>query len=89
MLVSGILVFYASINSVIVEWLHIYPPQSRVSMSKRFIANLILDSPIILVWVCIYYLWHYVELGTAIDKKIADLEKLVRQMKQELGFSDQ
>ena len=87
-LVSAMLVFYALITSAMVEWLRIYPPQIRMSVGKRFLANLLLDSPVVLVWVCIYYLWHYIELGTAIDKKISDLEKLARQMKQELGFSE-
>jgi two-component system LytT family sensor kinase len=87
-MVSGTFVFHAWINSAMTEWLHIYDPLIRISVSKRFLANFILDSPIILVWVSFYYLWHYVQLGTATDKKISDLENTARQMKQELGFSD-
>jgi two-component system LytT family sensor kinase len=87
-MVFGMLVFYALINGAMIDWLHIYGPGLRFPVHKRFLANFILDSPIILVWVCFYYLWHYIQLGTAIDKKISDLEKTARQMKQELGFSE-
>jgi two-component system LytT family sensor kinase len=87
-IVSGTLVFHAWINSAMAEWLNLYNPQIRMSVGKRVLANFILDSPAILVWVSIYYLWHYVQLGTATDKKISDLEKTAKQMKQELGFSE-
>jgi two-component system LytT family sensor kinase len=78
--VLTIVVLYNLTNSAIVEWLHIYNPRIKVSVEKRFLANLILDSPLILVWVSIYYLWHYVELGTNNEIQKVKLESLVKEL---------
>ena len=42
--------------------------------------NLVSDSPLILVWVSIYYLWHYIELGTKTEFQKIKLESLVKEM---------
>jgi len=78
--VLGIVVLYNLANSAIVEWLHMYNPKTKVSVEKRFLANLILDSPLVLVWVSIYYLWHYVELGTTAEIQKVRLESLVKEL---------
>jgi two-component sensor histidine kinase/phosphatidylglycerophosphate synthase len=78
--VLGILVLYNLANSAIVEWLQMYNPRTKVSVEKRFLANLILDSPLVLVWVSIYYLWHYVELGTTAEIQKVRLESLVKEL---------
>ena len=78
--VLGIVVFYNLANSAIVEWLKLYDPKGKVSVEVRFLANLIFDSPLILVWVSIYYLWHYVELGTKAEIQKVRLEGLVKEL---------
>jgi len=78
--VLGIVVLYNLANSAIVEWLKMYDPKIKVSVEKRFLANLILDSPLVLVWVSIYYLWHYVELGTTSEIQKVRLESLVKEL---------
>ncbi len=67
-------------NSAIAEWLHLYNPKTKVSVDKRFLVNLVSDSPLILVWVSIYYLWHYIELGTKTEFQKIKLESLVKEM---------
>ena len=78
--ILGIVVLYNLANSAIVEWLKMYDPKIKVSVEKRFLANLILDSPLVLVWVSIYYLWHYVELGTTTEIQKVRLESLVKEL---------
>lgn len=78
--ILGIVVMYNLANSAIVEWLQMYDPKIKVSVEKRFLANLILDSPLVLVWVSIYYLWHYVELGTTTEIQKVRLESLVKEL---------
>jgi two-component system LytT family sensor kinase len=78
--VLSIVVLYNLTNSAIVEWLRIYNPTIKVSVEKRFVANLILDSPLVLVWVSIYYVWHYVELGTTNEIQKVRLESLVKEL---------
>jgi two-component system LytT family sensor kinase len=77
---TGVVVLYNLANSAIVEWLRMYDPKIKVSVEKRFLANLILDSPLILVWVSIYYIWHYVELGTSSEIQKVKLESLVKEL---------
>ncbi|MBV9986645.1 MAG: histidine kinase [Chitinophagaceae bacterium] len=78
--ILGVVVLYNLTNSAIVEWLRMYNPTIKVSVEKRFLANLILDSPLILVWVSIYYIWHYVELGTTTEIQKVKLESLVKEL---------
>lgn len=79
-LVLGVVVLYNLANSAIVELMQMYDAKIKVSMEKRFLANLILDSPLVLVWVSIYYLWHYVELGTSNEIQKVKLEALVKEL---------
>jgi len=76
----SILVLFNLTNSAIAEWLGLYNPKTKVSVEKRFLVNLVSDSPLILVWVSIYYLWHYIELGTKTEFQKIKLESLVKEM---------
>lgn len=78
--VLSILVLYSLTNSALVEWLHLYNPKTKASVEKRFLSNLIYDSPMIFVWVSIYYVWHYVELGTKTEIQKVRLESLVKEL---------
>ncbi len=78
--VLGVIVVYNFANSIMAEWLHLYVPEKRVSVEKRFLINLLFESPLILVWVSIYYVWHYVELGTKSEIQKIRLESLVKEL---------
>lgn len=78
--VLGIIVVYNFANSLMAEWLHLYLPEKKVSVEKRFLINLLFESPLILVWVSIYYVWHYVELGTKSEIQKVRLESLVKEL---------
>lgn len=77
--VSTIVLFNLA-NSAIVEWLQMYDPKIKVSVEKRFLSNLILDSPLVLVWVSVYYIWHYVELGSKAEIQKVRLESMVKEL---------
>jgi two-component sensor histidine kinase len=78
--VLSIIVLFSLSNSAIVEWLRFYDPDKKAPLEKRFLSNLVLDSPMILVWVSIYYVWHYVELGTKSEIQKVRLESLVKEL---------
>ncbi|MEP6683437.1 MAG: histidine kinase [Parafilimonas sp.] len=73
-------ILYSYINSTIVEWRQWYDPKIKASIPERFFLNLANDSPIILVWLSIYYLWHYIEnsRNTKIDS--VKMESLVKEL---------
>jgi len=71
---------YSFINSNLVEWLGLYDKNERATIQLRFWMNLASDSPIIFVWLSIYYVWHYIEntRNTKIDN--AKMESLVKEL---------
>jgi len=75
-----IIVLFNLANSAIVEWLQVYDPKIKISVEKRFLSNLFLDSPLVLVWASIYYVWHYVELGSKNEIQKVRLESLVKEL---------
>lgn len=78
--VLSIIVLFNLANSAVVEWLQMYDPKIKVSVEKRFLYNLILDSPLVLLWFSAYYVWHYVELGSRSEIQKAKLESLVKEL---------
>ncbi|MBY0481444.1 MAG: histidine kinase [Chitinophagaceae bacterium] len=68
------------VNSIVVEWLRLYDPAKKISVLKRFWSNLIFDSPLIFIWTCIYFIWHYVELGRKTEVQKVKLETLVKEL---------
>jgi len=71
---------YSYISSTIVEWLHLYDPKIKASIPERFFLNLANDSPIILVWLSIYYLWHYIENSRNNKIDSVKMESLVKEL---------
>jgi two-component sensor histidine kinase len=72
---------YSFANSLVVEWFHLYSnPNRKFSIGKRSLYNLINDTPIILVWTTIYYLWHYVQANTKAEIDKIRLESLVKDL---------
>ncbi len=75
-----ICITYSYVSSTIVEYLKWYDPEIKATVPERFLLNLANDSPIILVWLSIYYLWHYIEnsRNTKIDS--VKMESLVKEL---------
>lgn len=78
--VLSVIVLFNLANSAIAEWLKLYDPKWKVSVEKRFLSNLIFDSPLVLVWVSVYYIWHYVELGSKSEIQKVRLESMVKEL---------
>ncbi len=71
---------YSYADSSIVEWLKLYDPKMKASIQERFFLNVVYDSPIILVWLSIYYLWHYFEYTTNSKIDSVKMESLVKEL---------
>lgn len=80
LVVLGISVLYSLANSSIVEWLKLYNPERKFSLERRTLYNFFNDTPIILVWSSIYYIWHYIELGQNTELDKVRLESLVKEL---------
>jgi two-component sensor histidine kinase len=79
-LIVLICIFYNFTNSQLVEWFKLYDPTKKVTVLKRFWGSLIFDSPLIFIWSCIYFIWHYVELGRKTEVQKVKLESLVKEL---------
>jgi sensor histidine kinase YesM len=79
-LILMICVLYNYTNSQLVEWFKLYDPTKKVSVLKRFLGNVIFDSPLIFIWSSIYFIWHYVELGRKTEVQKVKLESLVKEL---------
>lgn len=71
---------YSLLNSNLVEWLKWYDPKVKATVPRRFIYNLINDSPIFFVWVLIYYVWHYIVASRNNEIDRARLETQVKEL---------
>ncbi len=71
---------YSFINSSLVEMLKWYDPRMKATVDQRFIFNIFNDSPIIFVWVSIYYVWHYIEAERKTKFDQVRLESMVKEL---------
>ncbi len=71
---------YSLTNSWMVEYLGWYNPQRKASIQQRFLYNLFNDSPIILLWISIYYVWHYVVAGRRAQVDQIRMETLIKEL---------
>lgn len=71
---------YSFTTSIAAEWLKLYEPDMKISVMDRFFLSLAYDSPIILVWISIYYLWHYIENSRNIKMDSMRMESLVKEL---------
>ncbi|MFN7275530.1 MAG: hypothetical protein ACK5VF_10680, partial [Bacteroidota bacterium] len=62
--ILGVILLFNLANSTAVEWLGLFDPATKVSVNTRFVFNLLFDSPLIIVWASIYFIWHYIELAS-------------------------
>ncbi len=75
-----ICITYSYVGSTMVEWLHLYDPKIKATIPERFFLNIANDSPIILVWLSIYYLWHYFENTRNAKIDSVKMESLVKEL---------
>jgi len=71
---------YSLISSAVLEWLRLYDPDMKATITERFFLSLAYDSPIILVWLSIYYLWHYIENSRNAKIDSMRMESLVKEL---------
>ncbi len=82
--VIGIIVItcflYSLTNSAMVEWVGLYDPKVKFSLFKRSLYNLVNDSPIIVVWASIYFVWHYFILSKNIQVEKLKFESIIKEL---------
>lgn len=80
MLILSICTVFSYLNSTLVEYFAWYDPKIKATVEKRFLYNMMNDSPIILVWVSIYYLWHYIQSFSKTEFDRVRLQSLVKEL---------
>ena len=71
---------YSFLTSYAVEILKLYDATRKVSLERRFLISLVIDTPIIFVWVSIYILWHYIEFTNSEAIQKVKLESLIKEL---------
>jgi two-component system LytT family sensor kinase len=82
-LITSIFVFaslYSFLTSYLIEVLHLYDNGRKLNLEKRFFVSMVFDTPIILVWVSIYILWHYIEFTNTEEIKKVKLENMIKEL---------
>ncbi len=82
-LITSIFVFaslYSFLTSYLIEILHLYDNGRKLNLEKRFFVSMVFDTPIILVWVSIYILWHYIEFTNTEEIKKVKLENVIKEL---------
>lgn len=64
----------------IFSWNHIFASWNGERVGKRFLFSFFLDTPIFIVWLSIYVLWHYIEFANAEALKQLKLESLIKEL---------
>ncbi len=65
--------FVFSITEIVKNW-------NSERVGKRFLFGLIFDTPIFLVWISIYILWHYIEFTNSEAINKVKLESLIKEL---------
>ncbi|MBS1627566.1 MAG: histidine kinase [Bacteroidetes bacterium] len=68
------------LSSYLIQWLGLFDPAYKGTISQRFLLSLISDAPIIILWVCIYYIWHYIVSDRKRTIDNIRLESLVKEL---------
>mgnify|MGYP006185884525 CR=1 FL=1 len=71
---------YSFLTSYAVEILKLYDASRKVSLERRFLISLVIDTPIIFVWLSIYILWHYIEFTNSEAIQKVKLESLIKEL---------
>ena len=68
------------LNSILVEYFKWYEANSRINIFQRFLINSVFDSPTFIMWVSIYYFWHYFEWNKKKDLEDAHLKTALKEL---------
>ena len=71
---------YSFLTSYVVEILKLYDASRKISLERRFLISLVIDTPIVFVWVSIYILWHYIEFTNSEAIQKVKLESLIKEL---------
>jgi len=71
---------YSFSTSYLIEIFRLFDPGKKFPLEKRFLVSLILDTPIIFVWISIYILWHYIEYTNEEKLQKVKLETLIKEL---------
>jgi sensor histidine kinase YesM len=67
-------------TSYLADILKLYEPGRNFSLSRRFLFSIIFDTPIFLVWMSVYILWHYIEFTNTEEIKKVRLETMIKEL---------
>ena len=67
-------------TSYLAEVLKLYEPGRNIPLSRRFLFSIIFDTPIFLVWMSVYVLWHYIEFTNTEEIKKVRLETMIKEL---------
>ena len=62
-----------SIQQILQEW-------RSARVVKRFLISLIFDTPILLIWMSVYILWHYIEFSNREEIQKVKLESTIKEL---------
>ncbi len=78
LLVFSILNSFSS--SYLADILKLYEPGRNIPAFRRFLFSLIFDTPIFLVWMSVYVLWHYIEFANSEEVNKVRLETIIKEL---------
>jgi sensor histidine kinase YesM len=67
-------------TSYLADILKLYEPGRNIPLSRRFLFSIIFDTPIFLVWMSVYVLWHYIEFTNTEEIKKVRLETIIKEL---------
>ena len=67
-------------TSYLADILKLYEPGRNIPLSRRFLFSIIFDTPIFLVWMSVYVLWHYIEFTNSEEIKKVRLETMIKEL---------
>ena len=79
-----ILLIFSILNSFLTSYLadvfKLYESRRNIPVSRRFLFSLIFDTPIFLVWMSIYILWHYIDFTNTEEINKVKLETMIKEL---------
>ena len=79
-----LLLAFSIVNSFSTSYLagilKLYEPGREIPVSRRFLFSLVFDTPIFLVWMSVYVLWHYIEFTNTEEIKKVRLETMIKEL---------
>lgn len=66
--------------SYLADVLKLYEPGRNIAVGRRFLFSLIFDTPIFLVWMSTYVLWHYIDFTNTEEINKVKLETMIKEL---------